>query len=483
MLLRMVYDDTLAQASYLLGCPATGEALVIDPNRNIDQYIELARSKDLRITAITETHIHADFVSGSRELAQKTGAQLYLSDAGPQEWKYSYAAEAGAKLLLDGDTFHVGNVLVQALHTPGHTPEHLSFMVTDTRGADKPMGIFTGDFIFVGDVGRPDLLERAAGVTGTMEPGARALFRSLQKMRNLPEYLQIWPAHGAGSACGRALGAVPQTTLGYEKLFNWAFAHKNEDEFVRAVLDGQPEPPFYFAEMKRINKVGPGLVGAITLPEQLTLTQLSEQLAAQTRIVDTRSASEYAEGHIPGTINIPLDTSFLSWAGWLLPYDRPFYLIVEKEKVVTAIRELRLIGLEHLAGFWTPELVAAWQQAGHELETLPKLTVADLQHRLTGLSNGQQVILLDVRGAGEYRDGYIAGSMNIPLGYVERSLQAIPTDRPVLVQCQAGTRSAVAASVLQTHGYKQVTDVVGGFEAWQKAGYPIAVPAQETALV
>jgi hydroxyacylglutathione hydrolase len=199
MILRTLYDESLAQASYLIGCSATGEALVIDPNRHIDHYIQLAQKKDLRITAVTETHIHADFVSGARELAQSTGAQLYLSDMGPAEWKYTYAVEAGAILLHDGDPFKVGNILLQALHTPGHTPEHVSFLLTDTATTDEPMGLFTGDFLFVGDVGRPDLLEKAAGLTGTMETGAQMLFHSLQKIRHLPDYLQVWPGHGAGN--------------------------------------------------------------------------------------------------------------------------------------------------------------------------------------------------------------------------------------------------------------------------------------------
>lgn len=324
MLLRLVYNDELAQASYLVGCPATGEALIIDPNRDIEQYIRLATRHSLRITAITETHIHADFVSGSRALAQRTSAQLYLSDAGPAEWKYSYATQAHVKLLRDGDAFKVGNLLLQAVHTPGHTPEHLSFLLTDTAGADQPMGLFTCDFIFVGDVGRPDLLERAAGVKGTMEPGARQLFRSLQKVRDLSSYLQIWPAHGAGSACGRALGAVPQSTLGYAKLFNWAFAITDEEAFVTAVLEGQPEPPFYFAEMKRVNKVGPALLNEVTLPEQLTAEQLEQRLSEKVRVIDLRPAPDYLAGHIAGTISIPLDRSFLDRAGWLISPQQPY---------------------------------------------------------------------------------------------------------------------------------------------------------------
>jgi hydroxyacylglutathione hydrolase len=233
MLIKRFYDDKLAQASYLVGCAATGEALVVDPNRDVEQFVEAAEREGMRITHITETHIHADFVSGARELAERTGGTLYLSAEGGDQWQYEFAGDADAVLLKDGDSFRVGNVQIDVLHTPGHTPEHLSFVVTDTAGADRPMGVFTGDFIFVGDVGRPDLLERAAKYAGTMEEGARVLYGSLQKFKTaLPDYVQLWPGHGAGSACGKALGAVPQTTLGYEKLFNWGLAAGTEDEFV-----------------------------------------------------------------------------------------------------------------------------------------------------------------------------------------------------------------------------------------------------------
>ncbi|MBI4512851.1 MAG: MBL fold metallo-hydrolase, partial [Gemmatimonadetes bacterium] len=241
MIFQRFYNEGLAQASYLIGCEATGEALVIDPHRDAEQYVRAAEIQGLRIGHVTETHIHADYVSGTRELASRTGARIVLSDEGGADWKYGFTH--GAVLLRDGDSFVVGRIRIDVLHTPGHTPEHLTFLVTDTAGADRPMGAFTGDFIFVSDVGRPDLLERAAGYAGTMEAGARHLYRSIQQFKGLPDYLQIWPGHGAGSACGKALGAVPQSTLGYERLFNWALRVEDEDAFVGAVLADQPEAP------------------------------------------------------------------------------------------------------------------------------------------------------------------------------------------------------------------------------------------------
>jgi len=263
MFFKRFYDTKLAQASYLIGCQQTGEALVVDPNRDVEQYVTAADAEGLRVTHVTETHIHADFVSGARELAARTGARLLLSDEGDAEWKYAYAAGAKARLLKDGDSFMVGNVRIEALHTPGHTPEHLSFLVTDMPAAAGPWGILTGDFVFVGDVGRPDLLERAAGVGGTMDAAARTLFRSLQRFKLQPDWLQIWPGHGAGSACGKGLSAIPHSTVGYERRFNWAFGVNDEAEFGRMVLAGQPEPPKYFGIMKRLNREGPRLLGGL----------------------------------------------------------------------------------------------------------------------------------------------------------------------------------------------------------------------------
>ncbi|MCW5882007.1 MAG: MBL fold metallo-hydrolase, partial [Anaerolineae bacterium] len=354
MLLKRFYHDGLAQASYLVGCQATGDALVIDANRDVDQYLEAATREGLRITAVTETHIHADYVSGSRELAARSGARLYLSAEGAPEWQYAFARDAGATLVRGGDTFKVGNLLVAVLHTPGHTPEHISFMLTDTAASDRPIGLFSGDFVFVGDVGRPDLLERAAGYTDTMEAGARDLYRSLVRFETLPDYLQVWPAHGAGSACGKALGAVPSTTVGYEKLVNWAFKTRDEDDFVTQVLDGQPDPPAYFAQMKRINKVGPARRPTV-LPPRGDLAALRASLAAGTPVVDTRQASDFAASHAPGSVNIPAGGSFLGWAGWLLPYDRPFTLIADETALPMLLKELSLIGLDAVAMWWPPD--------------------------------------------------------------------------------------------------------------------------------
>ncbi|MET0396365.1 MAG: rhodanese-like domain-containing protein [Longimicrobiaceae bacterium] len=481
MILKRFYDEKLAQASYLIGCAATGEALVVDPNRDVDQYVRAAEAEGVEVTHVTETHIHADFVSGARELAERTGAKLYLSDEGDENWTYAFAGEYDAVLLRDGDTFRVGNIRIDVLHTPGHTPEHLSFLVTDTAGADKPIGVLTGDFVFVGDVGRPDLLEKAAGVEGTMEAGAHTLFRSLREFEAQPDYLQIWPGHGAGSACGKGLSAVPHSTVGYERMFNWGLSVTDEDEFVRAVLAGQPEPPKYFAEMKRINKEGPRVLGGLRRPQRLPETRLPGLLEGGALVVDTRHAPEFAAGHVPGTINIPLNRSFTTWAGWLVPYDRDFYLVLDDANplaVEEAVRDLAMIGLDRVAGYFGTEAVEAWAAERRELQTTPQIDSGELAERL----RAGTVAVLDVRGAAEWEEGHLPGVDNIPVGYLLDRADEIPRGRPLVVHCQGGARSAIAASVLQANGFRDVVNLAGGYAEWQAGGNPVEHGAPETAL-
>jgi hydroxyacylglutathione hydrolase len=415
MLLERFYDDKLAQTSWLVGCQATGEAIVIDPSRDIGQYLALASKEGLEIQHVTETHIHADFVSGVRELAAKTGATMYLSDEGGDIWRYGYIDDGRSVRLEDGDVFMVGNVRFEVWHTPGHTPEHISFVITDSLTADEPVGAFTGDFLFVGDVGRPDLLEKAAGVSGTMDAAARQLFASIRRFRDLPDWLQIWPGHGAGSACGKALGAVPQSSLGYEKRFNWAFKVDDEDAFVNAVLEGQPEPPRYFAEMKRINREGPRVLGSPPRPQRLDDERIVEVMDGGALVVDTRRATDFSQAHVPGTLSIPLNRSFTTWAGSLLPYDRPFYLLLDAESAPHALEEsvhdLTMIGLDQIAGWFSPGAVTAWAAAGRTLGTLAAVETQDVE---AALASGTSEVI-DVRGRSEWEAGHLPGVRNIPL--------------------------------------------------------------------
>jgi len=470
MIVSRFFEPAIAQTSYLIGCAATGEAIVIDPNRDIARYREAAARERVRITHVTETHIHADFLSGARELARVTGAALLLSDEGDDDWKYAFGGEG--RLLHDGDRITIGNIHVDVVHTPGHTPEHLSFLITDGAAADLPIAAATGDFIFVGDVGRPDLLERAANMHGTMEQSARTLWRSLRAFDHHEEWLQIWPGHGAGSACGKGISAVPYSTLGYERRFNWAFAVKTEDEFVAKVLEGQPEPPIYFAMMKTLNKRGPDM-RRTTPPPRLDPARLAA-MAQGAVVIDTRPAAAFAAAHVPGTLSIPFDGSFVTWAGWLVPYTEDVYLIAAQDsdtQVAELVRQLALIGLDRVAGVFPPEAVPAKAAPGEPVGTIPQMDAEALaRHLLAG-----DVSLIDVRAGAEWRDGHIAAATHVPLGYLRARVTELPSG-PLVVQCRSGSRSAIAASLLRQLGRQDVANLRGGIEVWSAAGLPITDP-------
>lgn len=464
MFLKYFYDRALAHASYLVGCQKTGEAVVIDPGRDVEPYLEAAQREGLRIVGSAETHIHADFVSGSRELAERVGAKLYLSDEGPADWKYLFANQYDSQLLKHGDVFRVGNVKLEAVHTPGHTPEHLSFLLTDEGGgATEPMGIFTGDFVFVGSIGRPDLLETAAGVIGSAEAGARQLFHSMRRFHELPDYLQVWPAHGAGSACGKGLGAVPSSTVGYEKRFNPALQFQDEQQFVDYILSDQPETPYYFAVMKRVNKVGPELIRNLPAVSAISPAEI-ERIAKQYLVIDPSPSADFASAHVPGTINLPSD-SLVWWSGFLVDYSQPIYLLTDASALPDHLRRLRSIGIDNVGGYFDAQAV---QQAGLRTQWYPSLTAQQLRPRL----EGGEATLLDVRALAEFQAGHIANAEHRFLGKLLREMEAIDRSKPVVVQCQGGERSAIAASLLQRAGF-DVTNMVGGLNAWSAAGLPV----------
>jgi len=460
MLLKYFYDETLAQASYLIGCARTGEALVVDPMRDVEPYLQAAAKEGLRITHVTETHIHADFVSGVRELAARTGAQMYLSDMGDASWKYAYPEVDRAILVRDGDSWKVGNIKVEVVATPGHTLEHIAFLITDTATGDEPMGICTGDFLFVGDVGRPDLLEEAAGFVGTKEPGARTQFQTVQRFKTMPDYLQVWPGHGAGSACGKALGAIPSTTLGYEKRFNPAFQIADEDAFVRWLLDGQPEPPRYFARMKHVNKVGPALLRELPPPPAVDRAHVEAALAAGALVLDLRPQAAFAAGHLPGSLSVPMTTTMYStYVGWFVDYARPTYLVLpEGAALERVLRDLRAIGVDDIGGY----LPAA--ALGAALEPLATVDVAALA---AALERGDAQIV-DVRGQTEYAAGHLAGARHIPLGFLPQQVATLDRERPVIVHCASGYRAHIGASLLRRLGLRQVATLVDPTGRWKE---------------
>ena len=453
MFFRQILDPNLAQYAYLIGCQRTGEAIVIDPERDVDRYVDVAAAEGLELTAATETHIHADFLSGARELAER-GVKLYLSDEGGDDWRYAWArhAEYDIQLLRDGDSFRIGNVELLAMHTPGHTPEHLSFKIIDHGGgAEEPMGIASGDFVFVGGLGRPDLLETAAGQVGAREPSARRLFDSLPRFLELPDYLQVWPGHGAGSACGKSLGAVPLSTVGYEKRHNDELraAGQGEAFFVDSILEGQPEPPLYFARMKRLNRDGPPLLGELPQPKRISAAELGG-LAGRldVAVLDTRlDRTAFMKAHLPASIYAPLNKSFPTIVGSYVEEGTPIYLLIEADRLESAVRQLVRIGLDHVAGWAPPSALA---EAGVELAATEIVDFA----RSRATQDAANVQILDVRRLAEFELGHISGALNISHTRLLARQDEFPRNETLAVHCQTGARASSAASLLERLGYE-----------------------------
>jgi hydroxyacylglutathione hydrolase len=470
MLFRRFYDENLAQASYMIACEKTREAIVVDPNSDTAQYTRAAGADRVRITHVTETHIHADFVSGARALADAAGAVLHLSGEGAGDWGYTGAALGRATALRAGSRIDVGRIRIRVAHTPGHTPEHLTFFVSDLERGENPVGALTGDFVFVGDVGRPDLLERVAGAKGSMDSSARSLFKSLAAFKAEPDHLQIWPGHGAGSACGKSLGSMPQSTLGYEKLFNWAFGEITEGEFVARVLEDQPAPPRYFAVMKRVNRSATPQQ-APSEPTYAGLSDLESALEKGTTVVDTRPAAEFAMGHVPGTLNIPLGKSFLNWSGALVHEDSDFWIITEGESDDAAKRilgDLSKVGLTRVAGVFPSDVLREWKSRHGNLKTVAQIAPQSLEKHTDGA-----IQVIDVRSPEEWRRGHLPGAIHIPLALLPDRIGELDASVPIVMQCQGGGRSSIATSLLQSQGLFDVSNLAGGYDAWVAQGFEI----------
>jgi len=466
MFFSRFYEPNLAHASYIIGCQATGDAMVIDAQRDIDCYLGTANRERLRITMAAETHIHADFLCGTRELNAVTGAQMMLSDEGGPDWQYAFEHHG----LRNGDVFKVGNLVVEVWHTPGHTPEHISFLVTDGAASDQPLMFFSGDFVFVGDVGRPDLLEKVVGTSGSSDTGARQMFASLQRFKQLPDHIQVHPAHGAGSACGKALGAVPSSTVGYEKIVNWAMRHTDEEAFVKELLSGQPEPPYYFAHMKRLNKEERPLKTEVHIPHRVSPADIQEALDNSEWVVDTRHKSAYVVGHIPTSVNIQDIKSFTTWAGWMIPYSHPFFLVAAEDRIEQLARNLMRIGLDNIHGYLSG--IEEWKGEGRPLDVLAQMTADELESVL----QSEDLYILDVRAATEHAQGFIPGAHNIHGGHLDEHLDEIPRVGTVVVACQGGDRSMVASTYLRKEGFTNIINFPPGFGGWESAGKPVEMP-------
>lgn len=457
MFFQHVYEKSLAQGSYFIGCQKCGVAMVIDPKRDVDTYLEIAKQNNMQITHVAETHIHADFLSGSRELAALTGAKLYLSDEGGADWQYQFD-HVGLK---DGDEFKVGNLKIEVIHTPGHTPESISFLLTDVPASDKPVMIFTGDFVFVGDIGRPDLLEKAAGMIGTQDVGAKQMYKSLKRFAELQDYVQVWPGHGAGSACGKALGAVPGSTVGYEKVRNWAFQYDGDEKgFAKYLLEDQPEPPKYFAMMKKLNKIDRPLLTHVPKLKKLSIADLKQAMNNDVKVIDTRTKTDFAKGFIPGTINIQGNNAFSTWMGWFVSYDESFILIAEEPQLDDLTRKLMRIGMDNILGY--VEGVEDWEKEGGTLSKSDVVSLEELKNILK--TNHTQIV--DLRGASEYKSGHIKGTKNIFIGTLENNLDQIRKDQQVVIHCQSGDRATIGYSILAKHGFKNIRNFAGGMNEW-----------------
>ena len=454
MFFQHIYDKSLAQASYLIGCQAKGEAIVIDAKRDIDTYLEIAKENNLTITHITETHIHADFLSGSRELSEVTGAKMYLSDEGGVDWQYEFP-HIGLK---NGEVINVGNLTLKVIHTPGHTPESISFLLTDHPATDEPVMIFTGDFVFVGDIGRPDLLEKAAGITGTQEKGAKEMFHSVQDFSKLPEFIQVWPGHGAGSACGKSLGSVPSSTVGYEKIRNWAFQYEEDEEgFIEYLLEGQPEPPKYFATMKKLNKEERPLLTEVPKHKKLSKDEFLKAYNSGVKVIDTRNKVDFAEAFIPESINVQGNNSFSTWMGWLVNYSEPFILVAQEEQMEDLTRKLMRIGMDQMMGY-----IDDVKNLGLDLQTADVIDIADFKTYL----NREDVQVVDVRNKTEYETAHIKNAENVFVGTLEENLDKISRDKQVVIHCQSGDRAAIAYSLLKKNGFGNVKNFSGGMKEW-----------------
>ncbi|MCC3289753.1 rhodanese-like domain-containing protein [Arthrobacter sp. zg-Y1110] len=456
MLLERIYDEDLAQASYFIGCQRQGEAVVVDARRDINTYLELAAANGMRIVAVTETHIHADYLSGTRELAAATGAEMYVSGEGGTDWQYRFEAAR----LHDGDTVPLGNITLQALHTPGHTPEHLSFLVTDGAFSSEPGYLLSGDFVFSGDLGRPDLLDEAAGGVDTRFEGARQIFRSLQeKFLTLPDHVQVYPGHGSGSACGKALGALPSTTVGYERLYAWwgkYLAANDEQGFVDELLDGQPDAHAYFGRMKRENRQGPAVMGERAPLQELSADDVARGLAQDTlTFVDTRSNGEVHKGTVTGSVNIPAGTKTASFGAWAVDPEtdhRPLVLLAADQGSAQEMWDhLVRVGIDRVAGFATT--------MDGLPQTLPRLIQPE------ELEGFDAALVLDVRNRTEHTAGHIPGSKQLSAGRVLWNLDQLPDEGTIVTYCQSGVRNSVAASALRRAGY-DVVELDGSYAGW-----------------
>lgn len=471
MFFRQYYLGCLSHASYLIGDTTTGAAVVVDPQRDIAQYLDDAAAEGLRIERVIETHFHADFLSGHLELAEATGASICYGEAAQGR------AEFPIEALADGQIINLGEVTLEIRATPGHTPESISIVVRAHAEDSTPYGVLTGDTLFIGDVGRPDLLT-SVGVTA--DDLARQLYRSLHgKLLTLPDETQVFPAHGAGSACGKQLSTETVSTIGEQRRMNYALQPMTEDEFVQAVTEGQSAAPLYFAFSASRNMQQRDLLDESTRPASLSFDDVLARQHAGALVLDTRPPAEFALGHLHHSVNVGLDGRFAEYAGDVIRPDQPVVLIAESDgAAVEAKVRLARIGFDNVIGALA-EPIAAFLEHPEHIDIAARISAAELAERRTTIAGLQ---ILDVRNEGEARLGTIPGATVIPLARLLTQLDRLDPAMPTVVNCAGGYRSSIAASVLRANGYTDVSDLTGGYSAWIAAtAAPTTTPAAAAA--
>ena len=454
MLIKHFFIGKIAHSSYILG--GKNSCTVIDPQRDVDIYITEARALGMDITHILQTHLHADFISGHMDLAQKTGAKIYVARSAQCTFDHVPLSE--------GDTIELGDMVLKVLETPGHTPEHLSYVVIDKSRSDSPIGVFVGDTLFVGDVGRPDLFPDIA------QELAGQLYHSLHdKLLQLPDYVEVYPAHGAGSLCGRAMGAKWTSTIGYERKFNAALQIQDKSAFIKSLTENMPPAPDHFSRCSDINRHGPARLAELPVVEELSTSQFKERMSDPAVVVlDTRSYHAYAGQHIPGAWHLDLNGNFPTFAGWVLPTDKDVLLVADDYgKALEAITWARRVGVDRIVGYLDGGMVA-WAVAGLKSRSIKLLSAEDLHDMIAG---NVDFVLLDVRASLEYEDNHIKGAVNIPVADLRTCYNELNRDKTPVLICSSGNRSSLGVSILEQHEFKDVYNIAGGMTGYSAAGY------------
>jgi glyoxylase-like metal-dependent hydrolase (beta-lactamase superfamily II)/rhodanese-related sulfurtransferase len=454
MLLVHFFVEKIAHSSYILA--GKNFCAVVDPQRDVDLYIHKARAMGVDITHIFQTHLHADFISGHMDLAIKTGAKIYAPKSADCTFDHIP--------LQEGDSVELEDMQLQVLETPGHTPEHCSYVVIDKSRSDSPVGVFVGDTLFVGDVGRPDLFPDMA------QELAGKLYHSLHdKLLKLPDYVEVYPAHGAGSLCGRAMGAKWRSTIGYERNYNSALQIKDKSGFIKSLTDDMPESPDHFSRCSDINRQGPALVSDLPTMQELSPKQFREHIQdSNVTVLDARCYHGFASQHVPGSWHLDLNGNFPTFTGWVMPTDQKILLVADNyQSAVQANIWARRVGTDNIVGYLDGGMVA-WAVAGLNTDNISLISAEQLHDRITG---DNSFILLDVRGKLEYEDNHIKGAVNIPVADLRTRHSELDKNKTIIVLCSTGNRSSLGASILKQHGFQNVINVAGGMSGYSAAGY------------